>query len=170
MFWQMWWVAIPLAGIGAGVAKQWLALKGRQLDVACADEGLRLLQAQPSSRRRRARAGDDGQGVGLAAVEVESHNRLLGGRDLEAGSHLERVSARSREQLPEPPVPQACQLAEAIDREGGSVIGAIGAGVELEMGGDRYGRDRLRRRPGCRSRPRRRAPAGTGRDDEEESR
>jgi len=44
MFWQMWWIAIPLAGIGAGVAKQWLALKGRQLDIAAQVAGEQAAQ------------------------------------------------------------------------------------------------------------------------------
>ena len=44
MFWQMWWVAIPLAGIGAGVAKQWIALKGRQLDTAAKVAGEQAAQ------------------------------------------------------------------------------------------------------------------------------
>ena len=44
MFWEMWWVAIPLAGIGAGVAKRWIDLKGRQLDVAAKVAGEQAAQ------------------------------------------------------------------------------------------------------------------------------
>lgn len=44
MFWEMWWVAIPLAGIGAGVAKQWIDLKGRQLDIAARTAGEQAAQ------------------------------------------------------------------------------------------------------------------------------
>jgi len=44
MFWQFWWVTIPLAGIAAGVAKQWFALKERQLDIAAKVAGEQAAQ------------------------------------------------------------------------------------------------------------------------------
>ncbi len=44
MFWQFVWIAIPLAGISAGVAKHWLTLKEKQLDVAARTAGEQAAQ------------------------------------------------------------------------------------------------------------------------------
>lgn len=44
MFWEFVWLGIPLAGITAGVAKRWIGLKERQLDVTAKIAGEQAAQ------------------------------------------------------------------------------------------------------------------------------
>lgn len=44
MFWEFIWITIPLAGIGAGVAKRWLSFKERQLETTAKVAGEQAAQ------------------------------------------------------------------------------------------------------------------------------
>lgn len=81
MFWQFIWIAIPLAGISAGVAKQWLRLKERQLDVTAKVAGEQAAQYAAKIERLEAHVAVLNRIVtdrsGHLADEIESLRKPL---------------------------------------------------------------------------------------------